>query len=135
MSSDQDLAHHRLCQLAIGAFEQGVSADDAVIDLALTAMHLHFELEEAEQIIRSQYKLCAERETLEQTLQRLARLGAAAYEQLRESEVKRLRMRRTVLDTEVEKLRAKARGERQATSTGIPSWPPLVSTCQEPVDG
>jgi hypothetical protein len=35
-------------------------------------MSLGFELEEAEQIISEQYKLCAERESLEQTFARLS---------------------------------------------------------------
>jgi hypothetical protein len=134
MSSDRDVAHHRLCQLTIAAFERGIPSDAALVEYGLQAMQLGFELEEAEQIIRRQYSLCAERETLEQTLQRLARLGPAAYEQLRESEAKRLHMRRSVLDAEVEKVRSQARGE-QSTSAPIPAWPSLISTCTTTIDG
>jgi hypothetical protein len=134
MSGDRDAAHYRLCQFAIQAFERGVTAEDALINLGLTAMQLGFELEEAEQIIRRQYSLCAESETLEQTLQRLAKLGPAAYEQLRENEAKRLHMRRSVLDAEVQKVRAKVAGE-QSTSAPIPAWPQLISTCTTTIDG
>jgi putative DNA primase/helicase len=128
MNPDRDAAHHRLCQLAIKAFEQGVTADDALTSLGITAMSLGFELEEAEQIIGEQYKLCAEREPLEQTLARLSQLGTMAYDQLRKSQSKRLGVRTTVLDYEVEKRRrteADSPIESLAPPAPVP-WPEAV---------
>lgn len=127
-------AHHELCRLAIQAFEQGTSVIDAVVELGLAAMRLGFELDEAEKIIQAQYKLCSERESLEQTLKRLASLDNARYELVRREEAKRLNMRLFVLDGEVWKVRQSEHPKTESPKPP-PQWAPAAAVFDLEVDG
>jgi hypothetical protein len=132
MSADEDIAHHNLCRLARGAFERGIPVDDALTELGLPAMQRGIDLVEAEQIIRAQYQLCSERESDEQTLERLSRLATVRYEQLRKSEALRLRIRPGALDAEVAKRRNKS---KTTAPTQQSRWAPIADTWPEPVNG
>jgi hypothetical protein len=132
MTTDQQ--HYDLDQLAIAAWQSGEIVDDAILDLALPALEMGIDAEEVEGIVRTQFQLLDESQTTAQAILRLAGLGTAKFERLRESEAKRLHMRLGVLDAQVEKARAKTKQE-ESTSATIPTWTPVISNITTAVNG
>jgi hypothetical protein len=132
----ESAAHYALAKLTGEAFAAGMTADEAVADLGLAAMRLGFEPAEAEKLIRAFYGTLQARENPAEAIGRLARMGVVEYEAARASEAKRLKMRASVLDREVEKVRAKngTAASGAAPKAEPPKWAEPAAIADGPVD-
>jgi|GEM_PF-1380976 len=131
MTEAKQQHRHDLDQLIIEAWNRGETLDEIIFSIGAQAMALGFDLEEAEQIVKQQYDLCNARQTTEQAIQRLAMLPNAVYERLRASEAKRLGMRLSILDAEVNKVRPESHAGAAPESLASPAPEP----CAERVEG
>jgi putative DNA primase/helicase len=116
---------HELARQVGELFSLGATADDAVGDLTLPAMKMGIDQAEAERLVRQFYAIEESRETPAESIARLARLSPLDYERSRAGEAKRLGMRASVLDREVEKVRPKTAAAAPGAADSIAPPPPV----------
>lgn len=129
----ESAAHYELARQVGELFALGASVDDAVGDLTLPAMKMGFEPADGERLIRQFYATEISRLGPTESIARLARLDPVTYEKSRASEAKRLGMRASVLDREVEKVRPKNGAAAPGAADSIAPPPPVP--WPHPVEG